>query len=179
MQRFTPWDPYDRERRSDPDFEFVRGRAYPHWANGGSIRPRDEYPYSYSFFITHGPVKKFEGVGIGGAYSDRMSAWDHDAWQNAWAAVAPKRHYNELSLDDLSRFLTAYHLKTTKCLQVLEGCNVSNGYPLWYFVWEQVPAQGGEARQGGDSAASSVHEHPVPEGDAPLTPCNHKDSPHG
>lgn len=39
------------------------------------------------------------------------------------------------------------------------------------FFEEKSPlAQGGEARQGGNRVAGSVHEHPVGEADAPETP---------
>lgn len=160
-------------RRKSQDGEFVNGRFYPQWANGGEIRSREEYPYGYSFFVTHGPMCKIEGEDLGGAYSDRMASWDREAWEDAWAAMNGKNRFNYLTLADLSRFLTRYNRRETECLQALEGCNVSNGYPLWYFVWRH-PTKAMETRKG--QAATQLgakHDSAVAE------PFARKDSPNG
>lgn len=130
------WYGQARARVEDEEFVRIGFRTYPRWANGYEIRDRESYPYSYSFFISKGPIKNFSGDDISGAYDDRMRGWDHDAWIAAWDAMPAKR-YRDLSMEDLSKFLTVYFKRKVTCLQLLEGCNVSNGYPIYYFVWRE------------------------------------------
>lgn len=163
--------------RNDPDFIFRGGYAFPGWANGSQIRTPDEAPYGYSFYVLSGPTKVFDGDDIAGMYSDRMAEWDRETYAAACQELDGNRFANA-PLSRLSKFLSRYLGKNAECLQVLQGCNVSNGYPLWYFVYRlSARDSGSEAkpenaeRSGAvEPAGSQNGTEPKAEGIAPTSP---------
>jgi hypothetical protein len=100
-------------------------------------RPKHDYPYSYSPYVNwqHPKAELLEKQNAG-FYTDRAFTWDHEKYNDLcqkhfgdhgqyWNNRAPSliqlfvRDYN----DDQSLILT----------KVIEYCNVSNGYPVWYL----------------------------------------------
>lgn len=130
------FDPYSGVVcRDDDDFVYINGRAYPRAFNSTIIYDRESHPYSYSFHVIAGEVRKFEHPEFTGHYSDRIQQANYEKYRNALAIAGVGGNWARASLKQASDFLSVYYGKDLECVQILEGCNVSNGYPLWYFLW--------------------------------------------
>lgn len=74
-------------------------------------------------------------------YSDRMRQWDRQAFENAvhevWPVKTGCQLFSDRKPEDLNRFLSLYFGKEVKLTAVLQGCNVSNGYPYWIFAYRE------------------------------------------
>lgn len=132
---------YDGERE-DPDFIFAGGRAYVRRWCQGEVRTVEKYPYAYDFFVQSGPHEMFDKAS--GCYSDRLRQWSEENWKRGWAEIGVADGdvggMHSWTTRDASRFLSGYYRQQIECKQILQGCNVSNGYPLWYFVFEEEQA---------------------------------------
>lgn len=112
---------------------------------------QSERPYSYSeFFVFRtkdvrpagpGDFHARGSKGVEAAYSDRLSQWDHDAFERGLAACSSDRRMTYWSRRDASDFLTGYFGKPTTAVALAEGCNVGNGYPYWIF-WYRHEGEG-------------------------------------
>ena len=75
-------------------------------------------------------------------YSDRMLQWDRKAFENAVHKVWPTKSENQMFYDrkpeDLNKFLNLYFGKDVTLTAVLQGCNISNGYPYWIFAYREI-----------------------------------------
>lgn len=117
----------------DDNFVFRGGLAFPKWAACGNYRTPGEAPYAYGPHVINGPLEKFEGEGILCDYDDRLRQFDGEKWREAIASLEGER-LKDASLSKLSAFLSQLYGKQVECLQVIEGCNVGNGYPYLIFV---------------------------------------------
>lgn len=97
-------------------------------------RTKYQFPYSYDAFITYRNGKNEEATST--IYSDRLLQWDYT-------------RYNELSLkhfgdtaqiwfnrepEKIEAFLKDWTGDINlKLIFIMEGCNVSNGFPYWRF----------------------------------------------
>jgi hypothetical protein len=105
------------------------------WEFGGEepgVKTPKSHPYSYDpFTIWKNGVKPFDAV-----YSDRLLGWDHKKHNELC-----KKHFSNQGQDwsrrdpsRIERFLRDYFDSPTLILcEVIQGCNVSNGYPYWAF----------------------------------------------
>lgn len=75
-------------------------------------------------------------------YSDRMLQWDRKAFESAVHKVWPTRSGSQMFYDkkpeDLNKFLNLYFDKDVMLTAVVQGCNISNGYPYWIFAYRDV-----------------------------------------
>lgn len=98
-------------------------------------RDRSQYEYSYSPFYLLGDHEPDSSID----YHDRMISWNRAKYDAAFKKVNRKRFgFKDWTLDDCSRFLTLYFGKPTVCTALIEGCNVSSGYPYWAFCYQTV-----------------------------------------
>jgi hypothetical protein len=93
---------------------------------------KEQYPYSYSEHFVWREEDRARLKTAEAVYHDRMAQWDHAKFEAA-CAVGPRRHFNQWSKDDLSKFLTTYFGKPTRCVALSEGANVSSGFPFFVF----------------------------------------------
>lgn len=98
-----------------------------------------DYPYSYDAYVVfrNGDNKDIDCT----AYSDRMQSWvSYEKWKEAIAKMGPKKAgtFSNNTIEELEAFLTEYNGYKCKLIVLLEGCNVSNGYPYWVFCWKKL-----------------------------------------
>lgn len=99
-------------------------------------RTKTSHPYSYEPFEVYN--NDYNEKVDQGAYDDRMISWDWDKFSNccqdAFGNSGQIFTYREPKA--IEKFLQLYYgnpkLKLTR---IVEGCNVGNGYPYWYFCW--------------------------------------------
>jgi hypothetical protein len=127
--RFWPADMADRMGPG-------AGWVFP---NRGSLnRTKEESPYSYSdFYIWREVSDPLKTEGIAADYSDRLLQWSREKWDRAWDAVGSKR-FDQMTRDEVSRFISAYHGSPHEAVALSEGCNVSNGYPYWIIYYKKI-----------------------------------------
>lgn len=111
----------------------------PHYVdlNGKPIKrtPQDS-PYSYDEFVIWqdktADIHKCSAV-----YSDRMMQWNSTKFQHCMQTVfgtSGQSFYNSKHTD-INKFLNLYFENKVQLVAVLQGCNVSTGYPYWIFYY--------------------------------------------
>lgn len=93
------------------------------------------HPYSYEPFEVY---SNKEVDTDSSAYDDRMRSWDWDRFADGCNLVFGDRAqtFSTRSADKIEEFLRYYFKKPNLILtRIVEGCNVANGYPYWYFEW--------------------------------------------
>lgn len=97
-------------------------------------------PYSYDEFVLF-KADDFNAMDSW-VYSDRMLQWNRKEFEDAVHEVWPKKTGSQMFYnrkpEDITRFLSLYFGKEVKLTAVLQGCNVSNGYPYWIFAYREV-----------------------------------------
>jgi bisphosphoglycerate-dependent phosphoglycerate mutase len=99
-------------------------------------RNKEKYPYGYDpFVIWRGDYKEGKNDVV---YSDRMYQWDHKKYEGCIKAIWTdcRQHFSDSNPKDIESFLSLYFDKKIKLTAIMEGCNVSNGYPYWIFFFE-------------------------------------------
>lgn len=114
-------------RRTSMGQEF----CLPHETND-----RSTHPYSYSpFFHWKKDWKQNDTC----AYDDRMREWKYDLWNEVCAELPLMQHgirrFEYQTPETLSKMLSKYCGEPVTCTALVEGCNVSNGYPYYVFYW--------------------------------------------
>lgn len=96
-----------------------------------------DYPYSYDEYVLY-KAKGFNELRVHGMYSDRMLSWNRngfdEACQKVWGNHA--QSFANRKPEDVERFLCLYLDKPVKLMAILQGCNASNGFPYWAFLFE-------------------------------------------
>jgi hypothetical protein len=109
---------------------------YPYIGIDGKpvTRTKNEYPYSYDPFVVWEDNHGKSSV----VYSDRLYQWDYEKYnkccQKVWNNEG--QYFSQRQPQDIEKFLTLYFNKPIKLTLIMEGCNVSNGYPYWIFGYE-------------------------------------------
>ena len=104
-------------------------------------RTEHDYPYSFSTRCTWAILgekrKKIEALDtLSGVYSDRLFQSDSLAYNMACRAVWDNegQYFDSRSPKDIEKMLQLiYSNPKLKLYRILKSCNVSNGYPVWYF----------------------------------------------
>jgi hypothetical protein len=121
-------------------------------------RTKWEYPYSYSFFVVWKSEQDKRGIpGLGDAYSDRLLQWDRDKYNRCAEAVwgDHRQMFGSSEVAEIEQFLRLYCGDAGLVLTcILEGCNVSSGYPLWFFRWQKGPKDDAPATEPAGSEAT-------------------------
>lgn len=107
--------------------------------NGNPVeRSKEDYPYSYDFFVIWKKdyIKEKSNV----LYSDRLRQWDRQKYDDCCMEVwGDKRHsFYSRNPEEIEAFLYKYIGKNIKLTVVMEGCNISSGYPIWSFHYENL-----------------------------------------
>jgi hypothetical protein len=99
--------------------------------------PKDKWshPYSYDpFIVWYGNARKGDSV----VYSDRLVQWDYDKYMECAKTVRTKYNTNSFDINNpvqVKEFLSLYYDKQVVLTAIVEGCNVSNGYPYWILYF--------------------------------------------
>lgn len=108
-------------------------------------RNRHEWPYSYDAYVTYQKsgytYESGTQQGLHIEYHDRMMQWNWEKFHQSMMTVCGKRQqtFKNLSTNQIKEFLELYNdVKEVDLLIVMEGCNVSNGYPYWIFFYTIV-----------------------------------------
>jgi hypothetical protein len=102
-------------------------------------RTKRTHPYSYEAFLVWGTpwyrMSKEDRAASDAVYDDRMRQWDYEKYESAQRqAFTTRGSFSQCSPAEIEKFLQLYYSDhTIKLLTLLEGCNVSNGYPYWVF----------------------------------------------
>jgi hypothetical protein len=108
-------------------------------ADGRQVeRTKDKYPYSYDAFVTFQKRKPSKKTSV--VYSDRIVQWD-----NKKARKLMKKHfkttgdyYYDRKPEEIEAFLRDYFSEPSiELIYIMEGCNVSSGFPYWVFGFEK------------------------------------------
>lgn len=101
-------------------------------------KTRHIHPYSYDPYVQERCGPNSEATTT--IYSDRLLQWNykntrrllHKHFYNGEMG-SDGDYYNGRSAYKISKFLSEWFRKKVKVVLVMEGCNVSNGYPYWIF----------------------------------------------
>ena len=107
------------------------------WDGQVVTRTPSSHPYAYdAYFIWKSDAFRETDHAV---YSDRMYSWNSKAFNAAVAATWPKTPMSQMfggkMPTDINRFLNLFYGKEVELTGVLQGCNVSNGYPYWIFAY--------------------------------------------
>jgi hypothetical protein len=135
---------YSPDRPSKDGITFKGGYAFVDSMTCSNFSTPQEAPYSYGVHIINGPIKVFgydPDSSRSSDYDDRLRQHYRENWAAAEAAnILPKSwsRWKSAPLKKISQFLSIVFGHEVECLQVLEGCNVSNGYPYQIFITQRV-----------------------------------------
>lgn len=104
-------------------------------------RPQHDHPYSFSEHCTWAILgKKREAIEkldtLSGVYSDRLFQADALAYNMACRSVWGNEGqcFDSRRPKDIEKMLQIVYAKPNlKLYRIVKSCNVSNGYPIWYF----------------------------------------------
>lgn len=107
------------------------------WSDELIVRTKHTHPYSYEPFTLYGG--RADITDTQNAYSDRLFQWDSDKFNKACIEVWGNKgqRFDNRTSSEIEQFLRIYTGNgKLKLVWVVQECNVSNGYPVWYFQWK-------------------------------------------
>lgn len=112
-------------------------------AEGKEIeRSEHEHPYNFSPYCTWIDRKNKNIKNISGVYSDRLFQWDYEKHDNLCLNHFGDRgqYWDRRKPLDIQSFLRDYlgHPELI-LIKIDKHCNVSSGYPVWYFTYAEKP----------------------------------------
>ena len=120
------------------------GKPVPYligWDGERITRTPSSHPYAYDAHFTW-KSERFETTDHA-VYSDRLFQWNSNKFDASVTAVWPENPGGQMFYSrnpvDIQRFLCLYFGKDVELTGVLQGCNVSNGYPYWIFAYRDIP----------------------------------------
>lgn len=110
--------------------------GYRDWAGNYIKKTPDTHGYSYDPYVVYKNKQEYEHS----VYSDRLFQWDsqkHDSLCKKHFGNQSS-YWNNRSNDKIEAFLRDYFDKPNiKLVGVMQGCNVSSGYPYWIFMYDE------------------------------------------
>lgn len=99
---------------------------------GSILKARSPYAYKEFYLYRSG------GESNAGVYSDRLMQWDYDKYNRCCKEVWGDKgqYFDSRKPTEIERFLQLYNENDDiKLIDIIEGCNASNGYPFWAFKY--------------------------------------------
>lgn len=101
------------------------------------------HPYNYDDFVQW-RCSGFRREDYPSAvYSDRLLSWDYDKFgrcaKEVWGSGG--QYFSDRTPEEIEQFLSLYFEKPIKLGAVMQGCNHSNGFPLWIFFYREDVVQ--------------------------------------
>jgi len=107
---------------------------YRDWDGNAVERTPNEYRYSYDAYVQYKKEDKYEHC----VYSDRLLQWDYEKHNKLCKNHFDNegQYWDNRSIENIEAFLRDYYDKQDlELIGKMEGCNVSNGYPYWIFMF--------------------------------------------
>lgn len=105
-------------------------------------RNKSDYPYSYDEFVIWKKDYNPNSTKLITLYSDRLVTQNREKFnkycKEIWNNEGQYFYKEERNTEDIELFLKKYLDKNIKLVVILEGCNKSNGYPVWRFICEEI-----------------------------------------
>lgn len=97
-----------------------------------------QYPYSYDLFVTY-KVGTRDDI-TGSVYSDRLYQWDSQKYNDLCEKHFGNRgkYFDTRNPGDIEKFLSEYLGKSLDLIAIMQGCNVSTGFPVWWFGYREA-----------------------------------------
>ena len=113
----------------------IRHSMYNDWNGKPVKRTPDKYRYSYDAYVVSKKADEYQYA----VYSDRLLQWDWDKHNRLC-----KKHFgnegqywDNRSEEKIEAFLRDYYENPElQLVGIMTGCNVSNGYPYWIFMFD-------------------------------------------
>ncbi|PLS15076.1 hypothetical protein CVD28_24895 [Bacillus sp. M6-12] len=107
--------------------------------NGNPVKKtKEDYPYSYDSFVVWKEDYQKDKSHV--VYSDRLLQWDYnkfgDCCMEIWGNTG--QYFYNRNPKEIETFLSKYLNKEIKLTAIMEGCNVSSGFPIWTFFYEEI-----------------------------------------
>ena len=105
--------------------------------------PVEKTPYSNPYDFDQHVIwvsKKFDKNKIYSAeYSDRMLEWDRDKFAKCTEEIFgnQKQCFDDRNPKDIEKFLIKYFGHNLNLVAIEKCCNLSTGYPIWIFHFEE------------------------------------------
>ena len=104
----------------------------------GNLVEKDIYshPYSYDMFLVDGQFPVANEKDIIGIYSDRLYQRDSKRYNELMMkhVGSETQDFSGIPLKKIEAFLREFeNMPELNLIRIFQGCNVSNGYPLWLF----------------------------------------------
>lgn len=122
----------------DYNYEMGNIMFYPQfldWDGNEVERTPDKYRYSYDAYVTYKKADKYKHA----AYSDRLFQHDYKKYNKLC-----KKHFgnegqywDDRSEKKIQAFLRDFYGKPKlELVGIMNGCNASNGFPYWVFMFD-------------------------------------------
>jgi hypothetical protein len=105
-------------------------------------RTKEKYPYSYEpYFIWK--KDNFKNGNNQTVYSDRLFQWDskkfNECSEKVWKNSG--QYFDNRNPSDIEKFLSLYYGEDIELTGIMQCCNLSNGYPIWIFLFNDKEKQ--------------------------------------
>ena len=123
-------------------YYFVTDENSPYCANGllfdkTKRRSKYDHPWNYDSFFILGDHESIEGCSP--AHTDRYKEWGEKKLEEARVASQTKHlQWDQFSMEDLDRFVKAYHGDEYEATGLVENCRPDNGFPYWSVYFKKV-----------------------------------------
>ena len=102
------------------------------------------HPYSYDAHVIYNQPgfkykdQTYEKDGLCTVYSDRLSQWDYEKYRECMKQFKGEDgDYFWRDTNKVVKFMKKYYNnKKLEVNMIMEGCNVSNGYPYWLIFYK-------------------------------------------
>jgi len=100
-------------------------------------RNKFDFPYSYDPFVVW--ARNFDKLNSDCVYSDRLMQWDMNKFNECCkkAFGDMRQGFTSRNPYDIQSFLSDYLGRNIQLTAIMEGCNVSSGYPYWIFFYDK------------------------------------------
>jgi len=113
---------------------FYEDSMYNDWDGNEVERKRHDWPYSYDAYVIFKKRQEYQHT----SYSDRLFQQDHVKYNKLTQKHFNNnsQYWNDKTPEQIEAFLRDFFNKPDlELIGIMEGCNVSNGYPYWIFMY--------------------------------------------
>lgn len=99
-------------------------------------RNKQDDPYGYDPYVVW--EDNYQKGRANVVYSDRLFQWDAEKYNKFSKEIWDNhgQYFTNREPEEIEKFLSLYLERDIKLTAIMEGCNVSNGYPYWIFYFE-------------------------------------------
>ena len=96
------------------------------------------HPYSYDEFVIW-KDETFSKDKNSAVYSDRLYQWDSKKYNKCCEEIFQNQvqRFDQRNPERIEKFLCMYFDTKIKLTSIVQGCNLSSGFPYWIFFYDQ------------------------------------------